>query len=136
MVQKNYIYNKVEASINAALYPIFFGVSISFGVYTFNRNLSGNKNTNWSINKNAIDIISCLFLGWFGKMFDWKYFQIATKVAYALYLVQFPVFFYNVGLTKHVDEYQSYYQVNKTYNIFYQLIDKILFFFVKDVTDL
>jgi peptidoglycan/LPS O-acetylase OafA/YrhL len=89
MVQKNYIYNKVEASINAALYPIFFGVSISFGVYTFNRNLSG----------------------WFGKMFDWKYFQIATKVAYALYLVQFPVFFYNVGLTKHVDEYQSYYQL-------------------------
>lgn len=29
-----------------------------------------------------------------------------TKISYAVYLVQFPVFFYNVGITRHVDEFK------------------------------
>lgn len=52
------------------------------------------------------------FVGWLGTIFTWKYFQISTKLAYALYLVQFPVFFYNVGMRKHVDEYQNFLQVS------------------------
>lgn len=29
-----------------------------------------------------------------------------TKISYAVYLVQFPVFFYNVGMTRHVDQFK------------------------------
>lgn len=49
-----------------------------------------------------------VFLGWFGKFLCWPYFKIITKLAYAVYLVQFPVFFYNVGVTKNVEEYQPF----------------------------
>ncbi|RZC32900.1 nose resistant to fluoxetine protein 6-like, partial [Asbolus verrucosus] len=40
----------------------------------------------------------------------WGFFLIFTKIAYALYLVQFPVFFYNVGVTKHIAEYKPHFQ--------------------------
>lgn len=55
--------------------------------------------------------ILSLFLGWFDSLLNWKYFIPFTKIAYAVYLVQFPVFFYNVGKTRHVDEYKSYMMV-------------------------
>lgn len=40
-------------------------------------------------------------------MLTWKYFRIFTKIAYGVYLIQFPVFFYNVGVTRHSGEYRS-----------------------------
>ncbi|XP_064212162.1 regulator of hypoxia-inducible factor 1 isoform X2 [Tribolium castaneum] len=89
MVTKDYVYDKLEASYVLALYPIFWGSSVAFGIYAINRDIAG----------------------WLGTLFNWKYFQISTKLAYALYLVQFPIFFYNVGLTKHVDEYRTYLQL-------------------------
>ncbi|XP_044258314.1 O-acyltransferase like protein-like [Tribolium madens] len=89
MVTKDYVYDKLEASYILALYPIFWGSSVAFGIYATNKNIAG----------------------WLGKLLNWKYFQISTKLAYALYLVQFPIFFYNVGQTKHVDEYRTYLQL-------------------------
>lgn len=39
------------------------------------------------------DILSC------------RVFLITTRLAYAVYLTQFPIFFYNVGRTRHSDYY-------------------------------
>uniref|UniRef100_A0A182SI10 Uncharacterized protein n=1 Tax=Anopheles maculatus TaxID=74869 RepID=A0A182SI10_9DIPT len=33
-------------------------------------------------------------------MFSWRGFRITTKISYAIYLTQFPIFFYNVGRTR------------------------------------
>lgn len=51
-------------------------------------------------------------LGWFGDFLSWKGFQVFTKISYGVYLVQFPVFFYNVGKTRHVDEFKPTMLVN------------------------
>lgn len=37
---------------------------------------------------------------------SWKGFQVFTRISYGVYLVQFPVFFYNVGATRHVNEFK------------------------------
>lgn len=43
--------------------------------------------------------------GFFGAILAWDKFKYFTKIAYAVYLVQFPLFFFNVGKTKHADEF-------------------------------
>ncbi|XP_018574626.1 nose resistant to fluoxetine protein 6-like, partial [Anoplophora glabripennis] len=86
MSQKDFKYNKMEAALYAALSPVFWGIGVSWVIYSINRG----------------------FGSWFGPLLKWKYFVPFTKIAYAVYLVQFPVFFYNVGKTRHVDEYKSY----------------------------
>lgn len=52
-------------------------------------------------------------LGWFGDFLSWRGFQFFTKISYAVYLVQFPVFFYNVGITRHVGEFKPRMIVSK-----------------------
>ncbi|CAH1982293.1 unnamed protein product [Acanthoscelides obtectus] len=47
-------------------------------------------------------------LYWFGPLLTWKYFTVFTKISYAVYLTQFPIFFYNIGKTKYVGEYRHY----------------------------
>ncbi|XP_043275133.1 nose resistant to fluoxetine protein 6 isoform X2 [Venturia canescens] len=43
--------------------------------------------------------------GWLGKLFAWRGFLICTRLSYAIYLTQFPVFFYNVGQTRNNAHY-------------------------------
>ncbi|XP_059483619.1 nose resistant to fluoxetine protein 6 isoform X2 [Neocloeon triangulifer] len=38
--------------------------------------------------------------GWVGAFMRWRGFLIFTKISYAVYLTQFPIYFYNVGTTK------------------------------------
>lgn len=40
-------------------------------------------------------------LGLLSRAFSWPGFLVTTRLSYAIYLVQFPVFFYNVGRTRH-----------------------------------
>ncbi|CAD7077419.1 unnamed protein product [Hermetia illucens] len=42
------------------------------------------------------------------RMLSWPGFQVATKLSYAIYLTQFPVFFYNVGRRRHADFYNFF----------------------------
>lgn len=62
------------------------------------------------------------FLGWFGDFLSWKGFELFTKISYSVYLVQFPVFFYNVGMTKHVGEFKPR-----------MLVILLLLFFIKGI---
>nr|CAD7569101.1 unnamed protein product [Timema californicum] len=43
-----------------------------------------------------------------GDLLRWKGFVVFTRVAYAVYLTQFPIFFYNVGTTRHSHYYRPY----------------------------
>lgn len=40
------------------------------------------------------------------KALSWKGFLVTTRLSYAIYLTQFPVFFYNVGRRRHAAFYE------------------------------
>ncbi|XP_034250239.1 O-acyltransferase like protein-like [Thrips palmi] len=66
----------------------------------------------------------CFLFGWIiftsyigkggsiGRFFSWHGFLVCTRLSYALYLTQFPVFFYNVGLTKAPIQYSLFIMFN------------------------
>ncbi|XP_039299450.1 O-acyltransferase like protein-like [Nilaparvata lugens] len=80
-----YVYDPVEAAMYSAFSPILWCTFISWGVLASHYGYGG----------------------WFGKFLSWKYFKVFTRLAYAIYLTQFPVFFYNVGTTKAALYYSS-----------------------------
>uniref|UniRef100_A0ABD2XP29 Acyltransferase 3 domain-containing protein n=1 Tax=Trichogramma kaykai TaxID=54128 RepID=A0ABD2XP29_9HYME len=41
--------------------------------------------------------------GWLSRAFSWRGFLVTTRLSYAVYLTQFPVFFYNVGQTRSAE---------------------------------
>ncbi|KAF7391343.1 hypothetical protein HZH66_009823 [Vespula vulgaris] len=43
--------------------------------------------------------------GWLSRILAWRGFVITTRLSYAIYLTQFPVFFYNVGQTRSAEYY-------------------------------
>ncbi|XP_060523482.1 nose resistant to fluoxetine protein 6-like isoform X2 [Cylas formicarius] len=86
MSVRTYEYNKLQAALYGAISPITWGAGVAWVIYSTERG----------------------FGSWFAYILNWKYFEVFTRIAYAVYLVQFPVFFYNVGIRRHVDEYKSY----------------------------
>lgn len=54
-------------------------------------------------------------------MFSWRGFQVSTKLSYAIYLTQFPVFFYNVGRRRHVHHYYNFVSIIVSSNSLYTL---------------
>ncbi|XP_063911906.1 nose resistant to fluoxetine protein 6-like isoform X2 [Zophobas morio] len=42
MVEKTYVYDRVEGSLISAFSPLLWGVGISFGIFSINRNFAGN----------------------------------------------------------------------------------------------
>ncbi|XP_063233050.1 nose resistant to fluoxetine protein 6-like isoform X2 [Bacillus rossius redtenbacheri] len=46
--------------------------------------------------------------GPFGDLISWKGFIVFTRIAYAVYLTQFPVYFYNVGTNRHAQYYHPF----------------------------
>ncbi|ALC49761.1 drd [Drosophila busckii] len=82
----NYVYNSTHAAIYAAFAPIAWCLFFSWIVF-----VSHNGYTNK-----------------FTRMFAWRGFQVSTKLSYAIYLTQFPVFFYNVGRRRHIHHYYNF----------------------------
>lgn len=59
----------------------------------------------WRLNSTSSKIDRFLIgvnfiLGWFGKLLCWKPFTLLSNISYAVYLVQYPVFFYFVGSSR------------------------------------
>ncbi|XP_012283860.1 nose resistant to fluoxetine protein 6 [Orussus abietinus] len=46
--------------------------------------------------------------GLISRIFAWKGFLVSTRLSYAIYLTQFPVFFYNVGQTRSAEYYEFF----------------------------
>ncbi|XP_060661802.1 nose resistant to fluoxetine protein 6 [Drosophila nasuta] len=82
----NYVYNSTHAAIYAAFAPIAWCLFFSWIVF-----VSHNGYTNQLT-----------------KLFSWRGFQVSTKLSYAIYLTQFPVFFYNVGRRRHIHHYYNF----------------------------
>ncbi|XP_001603690.2 O-acyltransferase like protein [Nasonia vitripennis] len=78
----DYVYNPVHAATYNAFAPI--GWCAVFIWVTF---LAHTGNTD----------------GWLSRFFAWKGFLITTRLSYAVYLTQFPVFFFNVGQTRSAE---------------------------------
>ncbi|XP_064556313.1 nose resistant to fluoxetine protein 6 isoform X3 [Drosophila montana] len=85
----NYVYNSTHAAIYAAFAPIAWCLFFSWIVFV-SHNGYKNKLT---------------------RLFSWRGFQVSTKLSYAIYLTQFPVFFYNVGRRRHIHHYYNFISV-------------------------
>ncbi|XP_044756157.1 nose resistant to fluoxetine protein 6-like [Coccinella septempunctata] len=83
MSHPGYVYNRLDAALFGAISPITFGSALAWTIYATEKG----------------------FGGFLGAVLSWDKFKYFTKIAYAVYLVQFPLFFYNVGKTKHADEF-------------------------------
>lgn len=44
--------------------------------------------------------------GFLNTIFSWRGFLVTTRISYAIYLTQFPIFFYNVGQIRTADHYE------------------------------
>ncbi|XP_018325878.1 nose resistant to fluoxetine protein 6 [Agrilus planipennis] len=78
-----YVYNPLDAAWYAAIVPIFWCLSFAWIIFTHQM---GYKSL-------AGDVLS------------WRGFLFTTRISYTVYLTQFPVFFFNVGVTRHSDYY-------------------------------
>ncbi|GLV41432.1 drop dead [Carabus blaptoides fortunei] len=78
-----YKYNPTDAAWYAAFAPIAWCFSFAWIIYTAHFGYDG----------------------YIGKIFSWKGFLVSTRLSYAIYLTQFPVFFYNVGVTRSSEQY-------------------------------
>ncbi|XP_045467072.1 O-acyltransferase like protein-like isoform X2 [Harmonia axyridis] len=94
MSHPGYVYSRFDSSLYGAISPITFGAAVSWAIYATEKGHGG-------------------FLG---GILAWDKFKYFTKISYAVYLVQFPLFFYNIGKTKHADEFSisEMFQVTET----------------------
>ncbi|XP_014214340.1 nose resistant to fluoxetine protein 6-like [Copidosoma floridanum] len=79
MGSMDYVYNPVHAATYNAFAPIGW-----CGIFVWVTFLAHTGNTD----------------GWLSKAFAWRGFLVTTRLSYAVYLTQFPVFFFNVGATR------------------------------------
>ncbi|EFA04173.1 O-acyltransferase like protein [Tribolium castaneum] len=79
----DYVYNPTDAAWYAAFAPILW--CFSFGWIIFTSHLG--------------------YKGLVERFFSWPPFSLWTKISYTVYLTQFPVFFYNVGITRTTQHY-------------------------------
>ncbi|XP_063217541.1 O-acyltransferase like protein-like [Bacillus rossius redtenbacheri] len=91
MGDRTYMYDPVDAANYAAFSPIAWCLVFSWVIFTSH---TGNG-------------------GLIGKIFSSRGFLISTRLSYAFYLTQFPVFFYNVGTTRTAE----YYTIGKMFEV-------------------
>ncbi|KAJ9593680.1 hypothetical protein L9F63_014775, partial [Diploptera punctata] len=70
----DYKYNPTHAALYNALSPITWGSFISLGIF-----LGSNG---------------------YAEFLSWRGFKVFSQISYAVYLTQFPIFFYNVGIQR------------------------------------
>ncbi|KAK4880106.1 hypothetical protein RN001_008252 [Aquatica leii] len=105
----NYTYNPVDAAWYAAFAPIFWCFTFAWIIFTSHIKQAGIM----------------------GKILSNKLFLVTTRLSYAIYLTQFPIFFYNVGVTRTPENYNF---ISKTFNIaewlwiiFFSIVLTVLF---------
>ncbi|XP_058443935.1 O-acyltransferase like protein [Malaya genurostris] len=83
MGSMHYVYDPLHAANYAAFSPIAWCIFFAWAVFTSHL---GYRNK-------LIDV------------FSWSGFRVTTKISYAIYLTQFPIFFYNVGRIRNAQHY-------------------------------
>uniref|UniRef100_A0A2H8TLQ9 Nose resistant to fluoxetine protein 6 n=1 Tax=Melanaphis sacchari TaxID=742174 RepID=A0A2H8TLQ9_9HEMI len=74
----NYVYNNIHLAIFNAFAPILWSVFVLWCIIATDNGHGG----------------------WFGRLLCCRPFTMLSKISYAVYLVQYPVFFYFVGSTR------------------------------------
>lgn len=88
----DYIYQPVHAAWYAAFAPILWCFTFAWIIFTSHLGYQSRM----------------------GRIFSFPYFRLWTKISYTVYLTQFPIFFFNVGTTRHSEQYQF---IQKNLNI-------------------
>ncbi|XP_076389928.1 nose resistant to fluoxetine protein 6 isoform X2 [Megachile rotundata] len=83
----SYKYNAVDAAMYNAFAPIGWCAIFAWVIIM---HYTGNTN------------------GWLSRFLSWKGFLITTRISYAIYLTQFPIYFYNVGKTRSAEHYEFF----------------------------
>lgn len=83
MGDRSYVYDKMDAANYSAFAPITWCLFFCWLIFVSH---TGNG-------------------GFLSDLASWKGFQVSTRLSYTFYLTQFPVFFFNVGRTRHSDYY-------------------------------
>ncbi|GFG36025.1 hypothetical protein Cfor_12777, partial [Coptotermes formosanus] len=86
MASQHYVYNTRDAANFAAFTPISWCLFVAWIIFVSYISQGGLLN----------------------RVLSWRGFLVTTRLSYALYLIQFPIFFYSVGKNR----------VIQTYNIF------------------
>ncbi|CAG9562958.1 unnamed protein product [Danaus chrysippus] len=80
---EGYTYEHHQAAMFAAFTPILWGLSMCIAHWCICNEYSG---------------VGTPFV-------EWRLFKFFNKIAYGVYLTQFPIFFYNVGIQRHSEFY-------------------------------
>lgn len=98
----NYKYNPYDAAFYAAFSPMSWCTIFAWIIYI--THIGHSSKTSWQAFHLTIFWTRILFyfvLGFVSDVLSCRFFLITTRVAYAFYLTQFPIFFYNVGMNRH-----------------------------------
>lgn len=94
----NYVYNNTHLAIFNAAAPILWSIFVLWAIIATDNGYGGLNSTSSKIDRFLIGVN--FILGWFGKLLCWKPFTLLSNISYAVYLVQYPVFFYFVGSSR------------------------------------
>lgn len=104
----DYKYNSYDAAIYAAFSPITYCTIFAWIIYTTHIGYSSKLKSSFRILKERPDNNLVLFSAFISEILSCRLFLITTRLAYAVYLTQFPIFFYNVGTTRHSGYYHFF----------------------------
>ncbi|XP_034950941.1 nose resistant to fluoxetine protein 6 isoform X2 [Chelonus insularis] len=83
----DYVYNPIHAAMYNAFAPIGWCAIFAWMIFVCHTNSTK---------------------AWLCRCFSWRGFLVSTRLSYAVYLTQFPVFFFNVGQTRTADNYDFF----------------------------
>ncbi|XP_046666118.1 nose resistant to fluoxetine protein 6-like isoform X2 [Homalodisca vitripennis] len=81
-----YVYDVQEAALYNMLAPVSWSIFVGWVIFSSHYGCAG----------------------WFGRLLTWRWFVVFTRLSYAVYLTQFPIFFYNVGQARVAQQYSIF----------------------------
>ncbi|KAJ8961100.1 hypothetical protein NQ318_008776 [Aromia moschata] len=103
----DYVYDPADAAWYAAISPIFWCIAFAWVILSTHLGYKGFcvvcplLGESIDLNFNRFIYFFCFRLR--GKFFSATVFRYWTKISYTVYLTQFPIYFYNVGVTRSAE---------------------------------
>lgn len=115
MSRYGYVYNNLDAGLYAALAPIGWCLFFAWIIFISHIGYGGQLNflTYFKRSYCFFFLKTIFFLaGIVGKILSSEYCTIWTRLSYAVYLTQFPVYFFNVGMQRAAQPYSFFLMVS------------------------
>ncbi|XP_076231758.1 uncharacterized protein LOC143177601 [Calliopsis andreniformis] len=104
LARKDYVYNVEEATHYAVLTPVLWGLSISWCIFACHTNNGGIIN----------------------RFLSNHWLVIISRISYAIYLIQFAVFFHNLGTLRYPIQFQGHRSVDSLEAVVVVLVSTFL----------